>query len=40
VTQDLEILPKTSISAVVDMKRNQKYQCFNKYNISDWNLEA
>ena len=27
-------------SIVVDMKRNQKYQSFNKYNISDWYLEA
>ena len=24
-----------SITLVVDMKRNQKYQSFNKYNISD-----
>jgi len=37
VTQDLDVLPKQVYlqynSIVVDMKRNQKYQSFNKYNI-------
>ena len=44
VIQDLEFWPKQVYlqynSMVVDMKRNQKYQSFIKYNISDWNLET
>ena len=40
----MEFLPKQvclqDSSIVVDMKRNQKYQSFNKNNISHWNLEA